>query len=277
MTITEADTSVATSFEQKWHQWHDSVEAQRRAPHSFLAYTSFNLLSEEPRRFDDVPGTWTTGREGVIVQLDAGQVLDVDGVAVRGVHQWGVIDERTFHRARFEDAVIEVSKRGGKDIVRPLHPEHPLRTAYQGTPTFAPDERWVIEGVFEPEHPRDIDIAAAIPSIEHVHTTPGRVRFSVEGTEVAVTLIGRGADAAVLLFRDATSGVSTYGASRTLAVTLPHGGDRRIVLDFNRASNLQCAYTDYSPCPLAPVENWLPFAVEAGEKTPLARTPRSQE
>ncbi|NKF32944.1 hypothetical protein HER21_41700, partial [Pseudomonas sp. BGM005] len=63
------------------------------------------------------------------------KVLDVDGVAVRGVHQWGVIDERTFHRARFEDAVVEVSKRGGRDIVRPLHPEHALRTEYAGTPT----------------------------------------------------------------------------------------------------------------------------------------------
>lgn len=262
---------MTTSFAQRWQQWHDGLEQQRRAPHSFLAYTSFNPLSTEPQRFDDVPGTWTTGPEGVIVQLDAGQVLDVDGVAVRGIHQWGVIDERTFHRARFEDAVVEVSKRGGQDIVRPLHPEHALRTEYLGTPTFAPDDRWVIEGVFEPEPPREVDIASAIPTIEHVHTTPGKVRFSVGGEEVAVTLISRGADSAVLLFRDSTSGVSTYGASRTLAVKLPVGDERRVVLDFTRASNLQCAYTDFSPCPLAPVENWLPFAVEAGEKTPLAR------
>lgn len=271
-TATTSSTATTPDFATDWKHWHDGVEAQRRTPHSFLAYTSFNLLHEEPQRFDDVPGTWTTGPEGVIVQLDAGQVLDVDGVAVRGVHQWGVIDERTFHRARFEDAVIEVSRRGGRDIVRPLHPEHALRTEYQGTPTFAPDERWVIEGVFEPEPARDIDIAAAIPAIEHVHTTPGRVRFSVDGVEAVVTLIARGADAAVLLFRDATSGVTTYAASRTLAVALPRGADHRVVLDFNRAGNLQCAYTDFSPCPLAPIENWLPFAIEAGEKTPVART-----
>lgn len=274
MTITDTTTAPtpAPDFVQEWQHWHDAIEAQRRTPHSFLAYTSFNLLSEEPQRFDDVPGTWTTGPDGVTVQLDAGQVLDVDGVAVRGVHQWGRIEERTFHRARFEDAVVEVSKRGGRDIVRPLHPEHALRIEYPGTPTFAPDERWVIEGVFEPEPLRDIGIAAAIPSIEHVHATPGRVRFTVGGVESTVTLIGQGPDAAVLLFRDSTSGVTTYGASRTLAVALPSGGDRRVILDFNRARNLQCAYTDYSPCPLAPVENWLPFAVEAGEKTPLART-----
>ncbi|MGW8482791.1 DUF1684 domain-containing protein [Microbacterium sp. NPDC055903] len=259
-------------FEEAWQQWHDELEHRRREPHGFLAYTSFNLLGTEPQRFDDVPGTWTSGDEGVIVQLDAGQVLDVDGVAVRGRHVWGVIGERTFHRARFEDAVIEVSRRGGRDIVRPLHPDHDLRTEYRGTPTFAPDERWVIEGVFEPSEEREIPIAAAIDTIEHTHTTPGNVRFAVGGVEVSATLISRGGDAATLLFRDATSGVTTYGASRTLAVTLPPAGEQRIVLDFNRASNLQCAYTDFSPCPLAPRENWLPFAVQAGEKTPLDRT-----
>ncbi|GAB3596539.1 DUF1684 domain-containing protein [Microbacterium tumbae] len=264
--------TTETAFEAEWRLWHDAVEQRRREPHGFLAYTSFNLLSEHPQRFADVPGAWTTGPDGVVVELDAGQVLDVDGVAVRSRHAWGVIGERTFHRARFEDAVIEVSKRGGRDIVRPLHPEHALRTGYRGTPAFAPDERWVVEGVFEPVEAHDIPIAAAIEAIEHTHTTPGRVRFAVDGVEAQVTLISRGGDAATLLFRDATSGVTTYGASRTLAVTLPSGGDRRVVLDFNRATNLQCAYTDFSPCPLAPVENWLPFAVEAGEKTPLDRT-----
>lgn len=270
MSITE--TTVTTTFAEEWQAWHDALERRRRDPHGFLSYTSFNLLSEQPQRFPDIPGTWTTGEDGVFVELDAGQVLDIGGVAVRGQHSWGVIGERTFHRAHFEDAVIEVSKRGGRDIVRPLHPEHDLRIRYRGTPAFAPDERWVIEGIFEPEEKREIPIAAAIDAIEHTHVTPGKVRFTVDGVEVAVTLISRGPDAASLLFRDSTSGVTTYGASRTLAVTLPHGDDRRVTLDFNRASNLQCAYTAYSPCPLAPVENWLPFAISAGEKTPLDRT-----
>ena len=268
--MSTAETNTST-FAEEWQEWHDALEQRRREPHGFLAYTSFNLLGVDPQRFEDVPGSWTTGPDGVSVELDAEQELDVDGVAVRGRHGWGVIGERTFHRARFEDAVIEVSKRGGRDIVRPLHPEHDLRTRYRGTPTFAPDERWVIEGTFEPTDAREIPIAAAIDAIEHTHVTPGKARFAVSGVEVTVTLISRGGDAATLLFRDATSGVTTYGASRTLAVTLPKGDDRRLVLDFNRASNLQCAYTDYSPCPLAPVENWLPFAIEAGEKTPLDR------
>ena len=40
------------------------------------------------------------------------------------------------------------------------------------------------------------------------------------------------------------------------------------MLDFNRAVNLPCAYTELATCPLPPAENRLPVAVEAGEKIP---------
>ena len=43
------------------------------------------------------------------------------------------------------------------------------------------------------------------------------------------------------------------------------------IIDFNRAVNLPCAYTDFATCPLPPAENRLPIAIEAGEKTPLSR------
>jgi uncharacterized protein (DUF1684 family) len=37
-------------------------------------------------------------------------------------------------------------------------------------------------------------------------------------------------------------------------------------VDFNKAYNPPCAFTDYSTCPLPPQENRLDFAVTAGEK-----------
>jgi uncharacterized protein (DUF1684 family) len=44
-----------------------------------------------------------------------------------------------------------------------------------------------------------------------------------------------------------------------------------VVVDFNRAVNLPCAYTDLATCPLPPPENRLPVAIEAGEKIPTER------
>jgi hypothetical protein len=69
------------------------------------------------------------------------------------------------------------------------------------------------------------------------------------------------------MFRDATSGVTTYPGGRSLSIDAP-GADGTVTLDFNRASNLPCAFTDYATCPVAPSENRLTVAVEAGEKNP---------
>jgi uncharacterized protein (DUF1684 family) len=70
-----------------------------------------------------------------------------------------------------------------------------------------------------------------------------------------------------VLFRDATSGVTTYPALRQLLVERP-APDGTVTIDFNRAHNMPCAYTDFATCPVAPATNTLPFAVVAGEQVP---------
>ena len=72
------------------------------------------------------------------------------------------------------------------------------------------------------------------------------------------------------LFTDATSGVTTYGACRSLFVAAP-AEDGAVLLDFNRATNLPCAYTDLATCPLPPADNRLAVAIEAGELLPYER------
>jgi uncharacterized protein (DUF1684 family) len=78
-----------------------------------------------------------------------------------------------------------------------------------------------------------------------------------------------------ILFRDATSGITTYPANRQLVTAAP-SHDGSVVIDFNRAINMPCAYTDFATCPLPPAANTLRFAVEAGEQIPAmapARVP----
>ena len=76
-----------------------------------------------------------------------------------------------------------------------------------------------------------------------------------------------------LPFLDRTSGESTYDGGRYLLDTikgadLGHSKDGRVILDFNFAYNPSCAYSDVWVCPLAPLVNRLPVAIDAGEKTP---------
>ena len=65
-------------------------------------------------------------------------------------------------------------------------------------------------------------------------------------------------------FRDETNGDTTYVGGRFLVVDMPKDG--KVIVDFNRAYNPPCAYTDFATCPLPPPENRLPIRIEAGEK-----------
>lgn len=69
-----------------------------------------------------------------------------------------------------------------------------------------------------------------------------------------------------ILFRDGTSGKTTYGGGRYLDLEADQLTSNRVTLDFNAAYNPYCAYNPRYACPLPPAENTLPVAVEAGEK-----------
>lgn len=74
-------------------------------------------------------------------------------------------------------------------------------------------------------------------------------------------------DYLALMFMDKTTGNETYEAGRYIDLDLADIKNNQIVIDFNKAYNPYCAYVKgkYS-CPIPPAENYLPVAIEAGEK-----------
>jgi uncharacterized protein (DUF1684 family) len=265
-------TSPDAAFATDWAAWHELHETARASEHGFLAVTGLHWLTAEPTRFEDVPGAWSTSTDGPVVELGDGEALTIDHESVTGRHAFGVIEERGGRLAEFGDAVVEVAKRGGHDIVRPRHPGHPLRTQYRGTPSYAPDARWSIAGRYIPfVEPHEVTVGAAVEGLQHVYEAPGVVEFDLDGEQHRLTVFnGHTPGSLFALFTDETSGVTTYAANRSLAIAAPDQ-DGAVVVDFNRAVNLPCAYTDFATCPLPPAENRLPFAIDAGEQIPHER------
>lgn len=99
---------------------------------------------------------------------------------------------------------------------------------------------------------------------EKVYADAGRVEFDVDGHHVALTMYDPGHTGLFIPFRDATSGVTTYGAGRYL--DLEPNRDGPVTLDFNLAYNPSCVYSDGWSCPIPPVANWLSVPIEAGER-----------
>ena len=173
-------------FTADWIAWHARHEARLADPHGFLAVTSLHWLTGTPQRFDDAPGAWHTGQDGVTVELAGGEELLVDGAAVRGRHSFGVIPERGGVNAIWGDAVIEVAKRGGHDIVRPRHPDARLRLNFTGTPAYPPQPRWAVTGRYVPfGEPRPTTVGAAVDGLQHVYDAPGRIEFELDGQPLA--------------------------------------------------------------------------------------------
>jgi len=140
--------------------------------------------------------------------------------------------------------------------------------AYNGIPTYPPSERWRVPGRFTPyEAARTVTTGAVVEGLEHHHTAVGVIDFEFAGAALQLIAFGRPTGELHVLFTDATSGVTTYPGARSLSVDVVDDGGA-VTLDFNRASNLPCSFTDFATCPVAPTENRLSVAVEAGEKNP---------
>lgn len=128
--------------------------------------------------------------------------------------------------------------------------------------------RAMLEPVVPPEPLR---LAASDGQTRPAHRV-GRVRLHFPGGEAVLSFYqlddvrARYPDALFLPFRDAGAGAETYGAGRYLEIERLPGGV--VSLDFNRAYNPDCAYGISAQCPIAPQENFVPFAVRAGEMMP---------
>lgn len=68
-------------------------------------------------------------------------------------------------------------------------------------------------------------------------------------------------------FRDATSGIESYGGGRYLDVQIPSG--KTLIVDFNQVYNPYCVYSHRYSCPIPPEENTLTVPIRAGEKVPV--------
>jgi len=73
-------------------------------------------------------------------------------------------------------------------------------------------------------------------------------------------------DLLFLPFTDLTNNKETYGGGRYINLDIKSINEAKIIIDFNKAYNPYCAYSDGYRCPIPPEENNLPLEIKAGEK-----------
>jgi uncharacterized protein (DUF1684 family) len=278
----EAPAPVDPVYVAEIEEWRDARLARLTSDDGWLSVTglywlerghnAFGSSEENPVVLPDaslpsVAGSLVVGENGVVILTAEatanvfvnGKVIsetvlktDADGspdIVIAGRIQFYVIDREGRLAARVKD------------------PKAATRASFEGIDHFPIEPSMRVQARLEPyESPREV----AVPTEIGTNTTylaPGVLHFSIGGQDLTLEpfLSGSENESYFLIFRDGTSGETTYGAGRFLyASAVDESG--MTTLDFNLAYNPPCAFTPYATCPLAPPQNWLRASIDAGEK-----------
>lgn len=154
--------------------------------------------------------------------------------------------------------------------------ESPLSAAerkeFKGLPFFSIDEKYKVLAKFEKLPPRSLFQMKTTANSIKDYDVYGVLTFTLEGKEFRLNVYQshilrtqeKYQDYLFLPFTDMTNGEETYGGGRYMDLKIPVGDTME--LDFNKAYNPFCAYSDGYACPIPPSENDLQLEIRAGVK-----------
>ncbi len=136
---------------------------------------------------------------------------------------------------------------------------------------FEPDLKYKISADLVPIENKKVVVLPTSDSKKKKYLEYAFAEFKLEGKKTNLLILeimdsGPYRGTLFLAFADDTSTKETYGAGRYIDLKKVPGATS-ITLDFNKAYNPYCAYSDDFSCPFPPKENILPIEIKAGEKS----------
>jgi uncharacterized protein (DUF1684 family) len=279
----KSSTVDPTTYRTEIEQWQKSRAERLQREDGWLTLCGLSWLIEGENRVGTdstnvvvLPHDKAPAYIGSIFQKNGSfNFQTADGIEVK--YKDSVISQIPLHHDQengIEPTVLKtgslsfyVIKRGEQFGVRIKDRENPARLNFKGLEYFPIDVKWRIDATYEPYNPpKIIQVASVIGTVDN-DTCPGAIAFDIDGQTYHLdAVIEQGdEDQLFIMFNDATNGKETYGNGRQMYTALP-GADRHVILDFNKAYNWPCVFTDFATCPIPPRQNTLPIRVEAGEK-----------
>lgn len=206
-----------------------------------------------------VIGTLELQNGKVLFTDQAGNAVAVDGKPGAHTVELSLDDE---HPTVVKTGPISffAIKRGDRIGIRVKNNDSPVLKNFKGMTFFPINPALHFANAKLISDPKKIPILNVLGQTE-LEDSPGSVQFTYRGKSYELRPIYEG-KTLFFLFKDPSG---KYHAGRMLNTPLPVNGI--VDLDFNKAYNPPCVFTPYATCPLPPKQNYLPFPVEAGEKS----------
>lgn len=157
-----------------------------------------------------------------------------------------------------------IVQRGERTGVRVKYANHPNRVNFTGREWWPIDETFRLEAAVFPYDPPKTIIIPDILGDAHETEILAALQFEFQGVHFSLDAQTLPSGQFYLIFNDLSCGKGSYPPGRFLVSEMPAGD--HVIVDFNKAYNPPCAFTDFATCPLPPRENYLPIAIPAGER-----------
>lgn len=280
-----ASTPEQAAYIDSVQQWRDKVEQSLRRDNGWLTLAG---------RFQMKPGasTFGTGKDNDIVfppelkgtgpemlgtlvvdaagkkvtlKLADGVSMTSDGKAFSGERAMGSSTEKR-DWVSMDRISMHIIERDGRYILRLADNQSLVRKNFPGRVWYAVNEKFKVNARFVAYPPgKKIPIVNVIDEVSD-EPCPGYVEFKLKGVKYKMDVVGDDDDGLFFVMRDGTAGDTTYRPSRFLYVEKKPKPNETFTLDFNRAYNPPCAFSEFTTCPLPPEQNIVRTRIEAGEK-----------
>lgn len=259
------------------HAWRESLDANLRAKNSWLALYGLAWLEEGVTQLGSDPTNDILLPEDSVPPFLGTLQHSAGNTTFFSAGEWAI----TLNGHRVQSSLLApdtsddpsyleigslrmvIIERGGLTGLRIWDNSRVERSSFPGRTWFPVDSEFRVQAEFK-EHTSGKTII--VPNIqgdwEEVQSL-GKLTFSLRDYEGQLEALEASNDKLFIIFKDSTCGATTYPAGRFLVSEEING--RTVTLDFNRAYNPPCAFSEFATCPLPPEENNLAFSINAGE------------
>lgn len=268
------------AYKAEIESWHQKRVEDLKAPNGWLNLIGLLWLEDGLNTFGSdeknnlvfpegkIPaqaGFFTLKQGVVTMDVAKGVNIKIKGEPVKSIVVFNP-DSTRQPLSEFDSLRWAIIKRDDKFGVRLRDLNHADVKNFKGVDRYPVNTDWRLEATWIPatDSSHTIDITNVLGQTT-AQSSPGTLSFLIDDKEYKLDVLKGSKEEYFIIFADSTTGKETYGAGRFIYVKKPVDG-KSTIIDFNKAYNPPCAFTEYATCPLPPKQNTLAVAISAGEK-----------
>lgn len=265
-----------TTYRQTIETWRAERDESIRKENGWIALAGLfwlklgkNRIGSDPVNEVQLPeripahlGSIDYNGRSVVLQVTDGNKVMVNGKLVDfSVLQPDITDNPSF--ITLDNIRLVVIQRGNRLGIRMWDNLREERRSFPARSWFDVDENFRVPARYTAYLKPKMAFFPDITGEKSEFPVDGYISFDFNGASHKLDVSKEDGDY-FIRFWDPTSGTETYTTGRYMLAEV--GREGKAILDFNKAYNPPCAFTNFATCVFAPEQNRLDFKVTAGER-----------